>query len=113
MRLRPAARAWCGWAVLPHLEHEGPVHVAERLSGERGVRMIALRPGAGVAALRGVRPTTAGIHHFTSRTLASMPGVPSWTAGVQVLTVMRGFLMARWAEDRVAAAVDRVAAAVA
>ncbi|MEO3801350.1 hypothetical protein [Nonomuraea sp. B1E8] len=35
-------------------------------------------------------PTTADIHHFTSRTLASIPGIHSWTAGVQVLTVKRG-----------------------
>ncbi|TDD20544.1 Lrp/AsnC family transcriptional regulator [Nonomuraea diastatica] len=78
--------------------------VAERLSGERGVRMIASMLGQASLMCEVIVPTTADIHRFTSRTLASIPGIHSWTAGVQVLTVKRGFLMVPWAEDRIAAA---------
>ncbi|GAA3547422.1 Lrp/AsnC family transcriptional regulator [Nonomuraea rosea] len=78
--------------------------VAERLSDERGVRMIASLLGQASLICEVIVPTTADLHHFTSRTLASVPGIQSWTAGVQVLTVKRGFLMVPWAEDRIAAA---------
>lgn len=78
--------------------------VAERLANERGVRMIASLLGQTSLICEVIVPTTADIHHFTSRTLASVPGIQSWTAGVQVLTVKRGFLMVPWAEDRIAAA---------
>lgn len=78
--------------------------VAERLSKERGVRMIASVLGQASLWCEVIMPTTADIHHFTSRTLASVPGVQSWTAGVQLLTVKRGFLMVPWAEARIAAA---------
>lgn len=78
--------------------------VAERLSGERGVRMIASVLGQASLICEVIVPTTADLHHFTSRTLASVPGIQSWTAGVQVLTVKRGFLMVPWAENRIAAA---------
>ncbi|MBF8193223.1 Lrp/AsnC family transcriptional regulator [Nonomuraea sp. K274] len=78
--------------------------VAERLSGERGVRMIASMLGQASLMCEVIVPTTADIHRFTSQTLASVPGIRSWTAGVQVLTVKRGFLMVPWAEDRIAAA---------
>ncbi|GAA3665966.1 Lrp/AsnC family transcriptional regulator [Nonomuraea antimicrobica] len=78
--------------------------VAERLSHERGVRMIASMLGQASLFCEVIVPTTADLHHFTSRTLAAVPGIRSWTAGVQVLTVKRGFLMVPWAEDRIAAA---------
>ncbi|WP_176993391.1 Lrp/AsnC family transcriptional regulator [Nonomuraea jiangxiensis] len=81
--------------------------VAERLSNERGVRMIASMLGQASLMCEVIVPTTADLHHFTSRTLASVPGIQSWTAGVQVLTVKRGFLMVPWAEDRVAAALTQ------
>lgn len=80
--------------------------VAERLSNERGVRMIASMLGLASLMCEVIVPTTADLHHFTSRTLASVPGIHSWTAGVQVLTVKRGFLMVPWAEDRIAAALE-------
>lgn len=80
--------------------------VAERLSNERGVRMIASMLGQASLMCEVIVPTTADIHHFTSRTLASVPGIQSWTAGVQVLTVKRGFLMVPWAQDRIAAALS-------
>lgn len=77
---------------------------AERLSSERGVRMIASVLGQASLTCEVIVPTTADLHRFTSSTLASVPGVQSWTAGVQVLTVKRGFLMVPWAEDRIAEA---------
>ena len=78
--------------------------VAERLSGERGVRVIASVLGQASLMCEVIMPTTADIHRFTSRTLAAVPGIQSWTAGVQVLTVKRGFLMVPWAEARIEAA---------
>ncbi|MFD9944766.1 Lrp/AsnC family transcriptional regulator [Nonomuraea sp. NPDC059023] len=78
--------------------------VAERLNAERGVRLITATLGQASLMCEVIMPTTADIHHFTSRTLASIPGIQSWTANVQVLAVKRGYLMWPWAEARVEAA---------
>ncbi|GAA0912027.1 Lrp/AsnC family transcriptional regulator [Nonomuraea longicatena] len=75
--------------------------VAERLSAERGVRFIAAMLGQASLMCEVIMPTTDDLYRFTSRTLAAVPGISSWTANVQVLPVKRGYLMWPWAQARI------------
>ncbi|MEV8639174.1 Lrp/AsnC family transcriptional regulator [Streptosporangium sp. NPDC051023] len=80
--------------------------VVELLTEHRGVRFIASTLGQSSLMCEVIMPTTADIHHFTSRTLAAIPGIRSWTASVQLLTVKRAFLSVPWAQRRIATVSD-------
>ncbi|PZG42992.1 Lrp/AsnC family transcriptional regulator [Spongiactinospora gelatinilytica] len=76
--------------------------VAGVLTGHRGVRHISATLGQSSLLIEVIMPTTAELHEFTSRTLAGIPGIQSWTASVQLLTVKRGFLPVPWAQAHLA-----------
>ncbi|MCG5219503.1 Lrp/AsnC family transcriptional regulator [Streptosporangium sp. KLBMP 9127] len=78
--------------------------VAEALTELRGVRYISATLGHASLLCEVIMPTTSDLHRFTSRTLAGISGIQSWTAGVNMLTVKRGFLTLPWATARVTAA---------
>jgi DNA-binding Lrp family transcriptional regulator len=84
--------------------------VAEALTEHRGVRHISATLGNASLLCEVIMPTTADLHHFTSRTLAGISGIQSWTASVQLLTVKRAFLQLPWAQDRVTAALAELTA---
>ncbi|GII91731.1 Lrp/AsnC family transcriptional regulator [Sinosporangium siamense] len=78
--------------------------IATNLTEHIGVRFIASTLGQSSLMCEVIMPTTAAIHHFTSRTLAGIPGLRSWTASVQILNVKRAFLPVPWAQHRIATA---------
>ena len=74
--------------------------VARELAGLPGVRYVAATLGQESMMCEVILPTHADVLEFTTQTLARIDGLRSWTAGVELLTVKRGFVVTPWAARR-------------
>ncbi|RKR88642.1 DNA-binding Lrp family transcriptional regulator [Micromonospora pisi] len=74
--------------------------VARELAALPGVRYVAATLGQESLMCEVILPTHADVLDFTTRTLARIDGVRSWAAGVELLTVKRGFVLTPWAARR-------------
>ncbi|MFK3984597.1 Lrp/AsnC family transcriptional regulator [Micromonospora sp. NPDC050397] len=75
--------------------------VARELAGLPGVRYVAATLGQESLMCEVILPTHGDVLEFTTRTLARIDGVRSWVAGVELLTVKRGFVVTPWAARRI------------
>ncbi|MEE6259520.1 Lrp/AsnC family transcriptional regulator [Plantactinospora sonchi] len=80
--------------------------VARELAALRGVRYVAATLGQESLMCEVILPTHADVFEFTTKTLGGIDGIQAWTAGVQLLTVKRGFVITPWAARRLAAEHD-------
>lgn len=80
--------------------------VARELAALRGVRYVAATLGQESLMCEVILPTHADVFEFTTKTLGGIDGIQAWTAGVQLLTVKRGFVITPWAARRLAAEQD-------
>jgi DNA-binding Lrp family transcriptional regulator len=74
--------------------------VARELASLRGVRYVAATLGQESLMCEVILPAHADVLEFTTQTLARIDGLRSWTAGVELLTVKRGFVLTPWAAQR-------------
>ncbi|WP_326562486.1 Lrp/AsnC family transcriptional regulator [Micromonospora sp. NBC_01796] len=74
--------------------------VAHELAALTGVRYVAATLGQESLMCEVILPTHADVLEFTTRTLARIDGVRSWSAGVELLTVKRGFVLTPWTAGR-------------
>jgi hypothetical protein len=49
-----------------------------------------------------ILPTTSDIFTFVTETLGGLAGVQGWTAGVELLTLKRGFIETPWSRAALA-----------
>ncbi|QDY06430.1 Lrp/AsnC family transcriptional regulator [Micromonospora sp. HM134] len=85
--------------------------VARELAALRGVRYVAATLGQESLMCEVILPTHADVFEFTTKTLAGIDGIQAWTAGVQLLTVKRGFVVTPWAARRLGTAPEQRPAA--
>jgi DNA-binding Lrp family transcriptional regulator len=71
--------------------------VARELAELPGVRYVAATLGQQSLMCEVILPTHDDVFHFTTKTLAGIDGIQSWTANVELLTVKRGFVITPWA----------------
>lgn len=81
--------------------------VARELAALSGVRYVAATLGQESLMCEVILPTHADVLEFTTQTLARIDGLRSWTAGVELLTVKRGFVVTPWAARSSIAATAR------
>jgi DNA-binding Lrp family transcriptional regulator len=74
--------------------------VARELAALTGVRYVAATLGQESLMCEVILPTHADVLEFTTRTLARIDGIRSWSAGVELLTVKRGFVPTPWTPGR-------------
>lgn len=74
--------------------------VARKLAALRGVRYVAATLGQESLMCEVILPTHADVFEFTTKTLGGIDGIQAWTAGVELLTVKRGFVITPWAARR-------------
>ncbi|MDF5755347.1 Lrp/AsnC family transcriptional regulator [Spongiactinospora sp. TRM90649] len=66
--------------------------VAKALAAHPEVRRISAVLGQASLAVEVIMRDTSDLHRFTGHALAEIPGVRTWTANVQLVTVKRDFL---------------------
>jgi DNA-binding Lrp family transcriptional regulator len=78
--------------------------VARELAELRGVRYVAATLGQESLMCEVILPSHADLFRFTTQTLGGIDGIRAWTAGVELLTVKRGFVVTPWAARRLSGA---------
>ena len=75
---------------------------ARELASYRGVRYVAATLGSGSLMCEVILPTTSDVFTFVTETLGRLDGVQGWTAGVELLTLKRGFIETPWSRSALA-----------
>jgi DNA-binding Lrp family transcriptional regulator len=73
--------------------------VARELASYRGVRYVAATLGSSSLMCEVILPTTRDVFAFVTHTLGGLDGVQGWTAGVELLTLKRGFIDTPWSRS--------------
>ena len=85
--------------------------VARELASYRGVRYVAATLGSASLMCEVILPTTSDVFDFVTNTLGRLDGVQGWTAGVELLSVKRGFIETPWSRPALAGATHSATAA--
>ena len=76
--------------------------VARELASYRGVRYVAATLGSSSLMCEVILPTTRDLFAFVTGTLGGLDGVQGWTAGLELLTLKRGFIETPWSRSALA-----------
>ncbi|MQA97213.1 MAG: AsnC family transcriptional regulator [Streptosporangiales bacterium] len=69
---------------------------ARQLAALRGVRYVAATLGRESLMCEVILPSTEDLFHFTTTTLAGVPGIQAWSANLELLTLKRAFVHVPW-----------------